>query len=194
MPARPNTGESDDGTAQLYRGLTPSVREWLDRALTERNFSGYRELETLLRDKGYSIGRAQISRYGQKVQRRFAAIREATEMARVITEGAEDDQDKRSEAIIATIQADILTALIDVREASDDEMEPAERASLLAKVGKSIATLTRSSVSLKRYQAEVRDKIAAQLDALEQEVKNNDGHVSLETVQRVRQQIYGIIQ
>ncbi|HGJ5864818.1 MULTISPECIES: DUF3486 family protein [Enterobacterales] len=174
--------------------LPPSVREWLDRALTERNFSGYRELETLLRDKGYSIGRAQISRYGQKVQRRFAAIREATEMARVITEGAEDDQDKRSEAIIATIQADILTALIDVREASDDEMEPAERASLLAKVGKSIATLTRSSVSLKRYQAEVRDKIAAQLDALEQEVKNNDGHVSLETVQRVRQQIYGIIQ
>lgn len=70
------------------------------------------------------------------MQRRFAAIREATEMARVITEGAEDDQDKRSEAIIATIQADILTALIDVREASDEEMEPAERASLLAKVGK----------------------------------------------------------
>ncbi|MGL9772933.1 MAG: DUF3486 family protein [Sodalis sp. (in: enterobacteria)] len=158
--------------------LPLSVREWLDRALTERNFSGYRELETLLRDKECRIGRAQISRYGQKVQRRFAAIREATEMARVITEEAEDDQDKRSEAIIATIQADILTALIDVREASDEEMEHAERASLLVKVGKSIATLSRSSVSFKRYQAEVRKKIAAQLDALEQEVKNNDGHVS----------------
>lgn len=49
-------------------------------------------------------------------------------------------------------------------------------------------------MSLKRYQAEVREKIAARLDELEQEVKNNDGHVSLETVQRVRQQIYGIIQ
>ncbi|WP_334473932.1 phage protein Gp27 family protein, partial [Arsenophonus sp. PmNCSU2021_1] len=42
--------------------LPVSVREWLDRALTERNFSGYRELEALLREKGYSIGRAQISR------------------------------------------------------------------------------------------------------------------------------------
>ncbi|WP_438806386.1 phage protein Gp27 family protein [Sodalis sp. (in: enterobacteria)] len=72
-------------------------------------------------------------------------------------------------------------------------MEPAERASLLAKVDKSIAILTPSSVSLKRYQAEVREKIAAQLDALKQGVKNNDGHVSLETVQRVRHQIYGII-
>ncbi|PAV03366.1 terminase, partial [Arsenophonus sp. ENCA] len=63
--------------------LPSSVREWLDRALTERNFSGYRELEALLHEKGYRIGRAQISRYGQKVQRRFAAIREATEMARI---------------------------------------------------------------------------------------------------------------
>ncbi|PAV00345.1 hypothetical protein CBG25_19370 [Arsenophonus sp. ENCA] len=174
--------------------LPSSVREWLDRALTERNFSGYRELEALLREKGYRIGRAQISRYGQKVQRRFAAIREATEMARIITEGAEDDQDKRSEAIIATIQADILTALIDVREASDEDMLPAERASLLAKVGKSIATLTRSSVSLKRYQTEVREKIAARLDALEQEAtQQGKGHVSLETLKRVREEIYGII-
>ena len=170
--------------------LPQPVREWLDRALAERNFSGYRELETLLRDKGYSIGRAQISRYGQKVQRRFAAIREATEMARVITEGAEDDQDKRSEAIIATIQADILTALIDVREASDEEMEPAERASLLAKVGKSIATLTRSSVNLKRYQSEVREKTEKAANAAEKIARK--GGLSAEAVTALRREILGI--
>nr|SAY44540.1 Uncharacterised protein [Serratia marcescens] len=169
--------------------LPQPVREWLDRALTERNFSGYRELETLLREKGYSIGRAQISRYGQKVQRRFAAIREATEMARIITEGAADDEDHRSEAIIATLQADMITALIDVRELDDDKINPAARAALLAKVSKDVSPLLRSSLSLKRFQAEVN----AKLDELEQEVRNNDGRVSLETVQRVRSQIYGII-
>ncbi len=39
-------------SVQLYRVLSPLVREWLDLPLTKRNFSGYCELETLLRDKG----------------------------------------------------------------------------------------------------------------------------------------------
>ncbi|MGP1946843.1 MAG: hypothetical protein ACTS85_00060 [Arsenophonus sp. NC-PG7-MAG3] len=84
--------------------------------------------------------------------------------------------------IIATIWANILTAMIDVCKASDEEIEPVEPTYLLGKVGKSIATMTRSSVRLKLYKAEVPQKIAARLDELEQEVKNNDGRVSLETV------------
>lgn len=173
--------------------LPEAVRRWLDQALTESNFSGYRELEALLREKGYSIGRSQIARYGQKVQRRFAAIREATEIARVITEGNADDQDKRGEAIIATIQADILSALIDVREADNEELSATERASLLAKVGKSIATLTRSSVSLKKFQADVRAKLDEKMKSLEQQATGGDGRLSLETLKLVREQIYGII-
>lgn len=174
--------------------LPKAVRQWLDNALTENNFSGYRKLEEILRDKGYTIGRAQISRYGQKVQQRFNAIREATEMARIITEGAPDDQDKRSEAIIATIQTDILACLVDLRLAQDDEMEPAARAALLAKVGKSIGTLTRSSVSLKRFQTEIREKIAQKMDALEKEATSQDNRISLDTLKRVREEIYGIVQ
>lgn len=42
--------------------------------------------------------------------------------------------------------------------------------------------MTRSSVRLKLYHAEVRQKIAAYLDELDQEVKNNDGRVRVETV------------
>ncbi|MGP1928443.1 MAG: hypothetical protein ACTS78_01300 [Arsenophonus sp. NC-WZS1-MAG3] len=54
--------------------------------------------------------------------------------------------------------------MIDLCEANDEEMELVERTSLLGKVDKSIATMTYSLVSLKRYQAEVHQKIPAHLD------------------------------
>ncbi|MGP1959557.1 MAG: hypothetical protein ACTS77_01465 [Arsenophonus sp. NC-TX2-MAG3] len=87
-------------------------------------------------------------------------------MIRVITEGAEDEQDKFSEAIIASIEVNILTAIINVCEANHEEMELVECTFLLGKIGKSIATITCLLVSLKRHQAQVHQKIAAHLDEL----------------------------
>lgn len=81
--------------------LPEDVRRWLERALTESGFSGYNELESLLRERGYVISKSAIHRYGQKIERRYGAIRAATEAARMLTEGAADDQDARSEAVIA---------------------------------------------------------------------------------------------
>lgn len=169
--------------------LPEEVRRWLDQALTENNFSGYRELEALMREKGYQIGRSQIARYGQKVQRRFAAIREATEIARIITEGAQDDLDNRSEAIIATIQSDILAALVDVREA-ENEIDPVKKAALLAKMGHSVALMANSSVSLKKYRADVKQRTEAA--ASKAEKIGCTGGLSAQAVQELRRQILGI--
>ena len=60
-------------------GLPEDVRRWLERALAESNFSGYQALEEMLREKGYQIGKSSIHRYGQKIERRFAAIKASTE-------------------------------------------------------------------------------------------------------------------
>ncbi|MFT8210569.1 MAG: DUF3486 family protein [Symbiopectobacterium sp.] len=173
--------------------LPPSVREWLDRALTERNFSGYRELETLLRDKGYSIGRAQISRYGQKVQRRFAAIRDATEAARQLTKGAPDDQDTRSESIMALVQTELLNSLLEAQTIKEEEGSPVERAERFARMAKNLAPIIHASVSLKKLQGQLK-KISAEMANLEQEAQQQGkAHVSLDTLKRVREEIYGII-
>lgn len=40
--------------------LPEDVRRWLERALTENGFSGYVELENLLREKGYQIGNSSL--------------------------------------------------------------------------------------------------------------------------------------
>ena len=51
--------------------LPEDVRRWLERALTESGFSGYNELESLLREQGYVISKSAIHRYGQKIERRL---------------------------------------------------------------------------------------------------------------------------
>ena len=48
-------------------GLPEEVRRWLERALAENNFSGYVALEDMLRERGYSISKSAIHRYGQKI-------------------------------------------------------------------------------------------------------------------------------
>jgi hypothetical protein len=86
--------------------LPEDVRRWLERALTESGFSGYNELESLLREQGYVISKSAIHRYGQKIERRYGAIRAATEAARMLTEGALTIR-MRSEAVIALIQTEL---------------------------------------------------------------------------------------
>lgn len=43
--------------------LPENVRRWLERALNESGFSGYSELESLLREQGYVISKSAIHRY-----------------------------------------------------------------------------------------------------------------------------------
>ncbi|ENO0459402.1 DUF3486 family protein [Salmonella enterica] len=173
--------------------LPEDVRRWLERALTESGFSGYAELEALMREKGFVISKSAIHRYGQKIERRFGAIRAATEAARILTEGTADDQDARSEAVIALIQTELFESIVQLQEAEEGEIDPQERVALLSKVAKNVATLSRASVNLKKFQQELREKIAAKMDALEAESKSGSGRIDAETLRRVREEIYGIV-
>ena len=131
--------------------LPEDVRRWLERALTESGFSGYNELESLLREQGYVISKSAIHRYGQKIERRYGAIRAATEAARMLTEGAADDQDARSEAVIALVQTELFESIINLQEAGDEDIDPADRIGLLSSAAKNIATLARASVNQKKF-------------------------------------------
>lgn len=179
--------------------LPEDVRHWLERALAGNGFSEYEKLEEILREKGYAISKSAIHRYGQKIERRFAAIKASTEAARLLTEGAADDQDARSEGLIALIQTELFENIVNLQEASEEDMDPAERVALLSKVAKNIATLTRASVGLKKFQQELRDKLAAKFKEMEEAAQADQaggtrkGSLDLETLRRVREEIYGIV-
>lgn len=178
-------------------GLPDDARRWLDRALADGNFSGYQQLEAELRARGYSLSKSAIHRYGQKLDRRLAAIRASTDAARLLADASPDDQDVRSEALVAMIQTGLFESLIEIQEASDEDMEPADRVALLSGAAKNIATLTRSSVNLKKFQAEVRREAALAAAALVDKaeraaVKAGEKGLSKERIDQLKRELAGM--
>ncbi|EDC6554276.1 DUF3486 family protein, partial [Salmonella enterica subsp. enterica serovar Montevideo] len=89
------------GRRSSIDSLPTEVRRWLERALTENNFSGYARLEALLKEKGYVITRSSLQRFGYKMERQLARIRAATEAARLMAQEAGDEADDRSAGMMA---------------------------------------------------------------------------------------------
>ena len=178
------------GRQSSITALPEEVRRWLERALTEQNFSGYEALEEMMRDQGYSISKSAIHRYGQKIERRFAAIKASTEAARIITEGAADDQDARSEAVIALCQTEIFEAMIALQEADDPDLSPLERMGAMSAVAKNIAALTGASIRQKQFKSVVQ---ARANEVAEKAAKlASKGGLSADAVAEIRRSILGI--
>lgn len=170
--------------------LPEEVRRWLERALTEQNFSGYEALETMMHEKGFAISKSAIHRYGQKIERRFAAIKASTEAARMLTEGAADDQDARSEAVIALVQTEMFESIIAIQEADDDELTPADRLGMMSKAAKNIATLARASIAQKQFKTTVQAKAAEVADKAARLASK--GGMSPDAAAEIRKMILGI--
>ena len=171
-------------------GLPVDVRHWLERALTESGFSGYEALEAMLAERGYAISKSAIHRYGQKIEKRFAAIKASTEAARLLTEGAADDQDARSEAVIALVQTEMFESIINLQEADDEDLDPADRITLLSKAAKNIATLARASVNQKKFRLEVQEETRRQLlaeQAKQLAAVEKKGGVTTDTLAAIRE-------
>lgn len=132
--------------------------------------------------------RSAVHRYGSKLDRRLSAIRASTEAAKLIQAQAGDNQDARSEALTALVQTELFEAILMLQDADDAE-DPVDRVAMLSSAAKNIATLTRSSVNLKKFQAEARD--AARKELLEEqraklEAMGNKGGVTEDTKQAIR--------
>lgn len=138
--------------------LPDEVRSWLDKTLAEGNFSGYELLEAELKERGYQIGKSSIHRYGQKLEKKLAAIKASTEAARAIAEAAPDDADLRSSAVISLVQTEVFDVLVQLQEAEAME-DPLERLRLMRGAAKSIAELSRASVNQKKWQVSIEAKI-----------------------------------
>lgn len=139
--------------------------------------------------------RAAVHRYGQKLERRLSAIRASTEAAKLIQAQAGDDKDARSEALTALVQTELFEAILALQEADDPEADPGERVAMLSSAAKNIATLTRSSVNLKQFQAKVEADARAQLleeQRAKLEAMGSKGGVTEDTKRAIREAL-GIV-
>ena len=168
--------------------LPEDVRRWLERALTENGFSGYVELEELLKEKGYQISKSAIHRYGQKIENRLKAIKESAEIAKLITDQVDDEGDSQSDALMRLVQTDLMNLLIDARNV--DKLDIKDRMKILGNIGKNIAAMTNSSVKLKQHQADVKRR--AEIAAAETEKIVVQAGLSADTVRTIKERILGI--
>lgn len=161
--------------------LPKAVKEWLDAALLENGFAKYELLSAELQEKGHTIGKSSLHRYGSKFEERMAQLRVSTEQARAVVAASPDDEGAMNEALIRLTQDKLFQVLVDL------EVDPASIA--LPKLTKSIADLARSSISQKKWQIEVRTKAAERMKAVESEAKAMKGEtrdVALAMLAKVR--------
>lgn len=139
--------------------------------------------------------RAAVHRYGQKLERRLSAIRASTEAAKIIQAQAGDNSDARSEALTALIQTELFEAILNLQETDDPDADPADRVGMLSTAAKNIATLTRSSVNLKQFQAKVEEdtrKRVLEEQRTKLDAMGTKGGVTEETKKAIREAL-GIV-
>ena len=182
--------------------MTPEVKAYIQAMLA----TGSQTLDELITDlqqrfpaeasAGELPSRSALHRYGAKLDRRLSAIRASTEAARLIQAHAGDDKDARSEALTAMVQTELFDAILLLQEADDPEADPAERVTLLSKAAKNIATLTRSSINLKEFQAKAEERARkAMLEELRAKAEDlgKGGQVDVAaTLEQVIKAAYGI--
>ncbi|OGC00133.1 terminase [candidate division KSB1 bacterium RBG_16_48_16] len=167
-------------------GLPREVKEWLDKALIEGNFSGYEALEEDLRGRGYAISKSGIHRYGKEFKEKIEGIKKSTEMAKMLAAEAGDDEGALNDALVRILQDKLFNLVMEL------EINPAKIN--VASLSRSIADLARASISQKKFMAEVRTKskaVGSKIEALEKEVSEGRA-VTLEALKRVREDVYGM--
>lgn len=168
--------------------LPEEVRKQLEQELIKRGFAGYEDLAAWLRSLGYEIHKSAVHDWGQDFKERLSAIRLVTQQARAIVEAEPDDDNALSDALIRLTQERTFKLLMEA------QLDPAKVN--FAALTRNVAQLTRASVAAKKHAAEVREKIAAKFAALESEATAGSGTragFDLETLKRVREEIYGIV-
>ena len=169
--------------------LPQVIRHELERKLADNGFSDYTALAEWLNEQGYEISRSAVHRYGAKIQKRFASIKASTEAARLIAEGASDEADTRSEALVAMVQTELFDALVEIGDM--DDLTPVEKFNMIAKASKNVASLTSASTRLKKFQTELKDKMDKAFAEIEQQ--NKQGTLDVATLKRIRTEVYGLI-
>lgn len=162
-------------------GLPPEIKAELDRRLVEESFSGYHAFEDWLQVQGFEIGKSSIHRYAQEFESKLGNLARATEQARAIVEAAPDQEGAINEAILRLVQENLFNVLVN---SGGDGLEPKD----LATVARSIADVTRASITQKKFMEEVRAKLDAKFKNIEAKATTLDP----DTIKRIKEEVYGI--
>jgi len=129
------------------------------------------------------ISKTAAWRHGKDFEERLERVRIATEQAKALAEGADDDEGDMNEALIRMVQTRTFEVLMEL----GDDIKPGD----LNKIGLLTARLTRASVKAKEWKQDMRKRAEAKLAELEDEFSDNKADPRA-ILKRVREDIYGL--
>lgn len=165
-------------------GLPPAVKAWLDQALVESNFSGYELLSAELEKRGCSVSKSALHRYGSAFEASIARLKVATEQARAVVAASPDDAGDMTEALMRLTQQKVMQLVVDCE--IDTENVDMNKLALI------VSRLARSSIPVKRFQAEAKAKLRKVLDEVEAIAATDKQASALDLIKQIRERGYGI--
>jgi hypothetical protein len=162
-------------------GLPKEVKEWLDNALIEGNFSDYDLLASELQAKGFGISKSSLHRYGSAFEQKMAAIKLATEQAEAIAKSVPDDENALGDALLRVIQEKTFSLLMNMQDPSNISF---------ASLAKIATDLGFASTNVKEFRSKVKAKAKEAAEAVEKIAKK--GGLSTDSIDTIKRSILGI--
>ncbi len=161
--------------------LPKAVKEWLDNALIEANFSDYSLLVSECKKRGIEVSRSGLARYGSQFEKNLAAIKLATEQAVAITNACPDDENALSDALIRVIQEKAFSQLMTLD--STDQIS-------LDKLAKIATDTAFAGNAVKEFRQKVKTKAQAAATAVAAVAKK--GGLSADQISEIKRSILEI--
>lgn len=162
-------------------GLPKEVKEWLDNALIEGNFSDYELLADELQAKGFAISKSSLHRYGSAFEQKMAAIKLATEQAEAIAKSVPDDENALGDALLRVIQEKTFSLLMNMQAPSNITF---------ASLAKIATDLGFASTNVKEFRSKIKAKAKEAAEAVEKIAKK--GGLSTDSIDTIKRSILGI--
>lgn len=167
--------------------LPEDLRRELNARLVSQGFADYDGMEAWLADElqkrgmELTVSRSAIHRHGKEFEEKLEKLRIATEQARAIAEGAEDDAGAMSDALLRMVQTELFDVLVDLQDGDKVNIH---------KIGLTVARLARASVNQKKWAAEVHEKLKAAAKKVDDLGKK--AGLTKEVADQIRAQILGV--
>ncbi len=165
--------------------LPKSVRDWLDAKLADGSFSNYSLLTDELKARGFDLSRSSVHRYGSELEKTMALAKATVDQAKAVVRASPDEDDAMTAAIMRLTQQHTLQLLMSMKfdptAAQDVDMN---------KLTLQVSRLVRSSLPLKNYQREQRERAALVAQEIGKEAKKLGA--SEATIKIWREKVLGV--
>ena len=165
--------------------LPKAVRDWLDQKLSDGSYSNYSLLTEELKGRGFDLSRSSVHRYGSELEKTMALAKATVDQARAVVQASPDEDDAMTNAIMRLTQQHTLQLLMHMK------FDPAHAEGVdMNKLTLQVSRLVRSSLPLKNYQREQRERAAQVASEIGKEAKKLGA--SEATIKTWREKVLGV--